>query len=409
MLTRQITVAIDARLPDQGQGGVLQVLISLSNSLNHVPQDNLKKIWIVFEGTNWWNQIISEDDEIFEVSAPFKGLSLSLFSRFPKLLSRIYPLISRFIPKRASLDNYLNSREVDLVHLPYQDGLFTNLPFVYNPHDLQHFYFPDFFSKSQIKHRNRVWRAKCKTASLVFSASPMVTSDLTKYWEIPQNKIFLVPIPPPRRFANEISDPTRFPSEFFLYPAVSWPHKNHKKLLQAWAILKNKGYAIPLVLTGAETSYTQELYQLVDELGLNELVFFHGHVSNNELTWLLAKAKVVIVPSLFEAMSLTVWDAQFLQTPVMCSNVDPFPLQVADTAIMFDPHDPLDIANQVMMLWDQPNLQADLILKANQRIEHLTEQNYGLAMYGAYLTILEMERSEEINSAVDKLRHLVTG
>ena len=409
MLSRQITVAIDARLPDQGQGGVLQVLISLSNSLNHVSREDLKKIWIVFEGTNWWKQIIPAGDEIFEVSAPFKGLSLSLFSRFPKLLSRIYPMISRFIPARASLDNYLISQEVDLVHLPYQDGLFTNLPFVYNPHDLQHFYFPDFFSKSQIKHRNRVWRAKCQTASLVFSASPMVTNDLTEYWEIPQNKIFLVPIPPPRRSANAISDRKRFPEEFCLYPAVSWPHKNHKNLLRAWAILKNKGCAIPLVLTGAETSYTQELYKLVDELELNDLVFFHGHVSNNDLTWLLTEAKIVIIPSLFEAMSLTVWDAQFLQTPVICSNVDPFPLQVADTAILFDPHDPLDIANQVMMLWEQPDLQADLVLKASRRIKNLSEENYGLAIYGAYLTTLDMKRSEEINSAVTNLRHLVTG
>ncbi|MCX5775339.1 MAG: glycosyltransferase [Firmicutes bacterium] len=123
----------------------------------------------------------------------------------------------------------------------------------------------------------------------------MVTNDLTEYWDIPQNKIFLVPIPPPRRSANAISDRKRFPEEFCLYPAVSWPHKNHKNLLQAWAILKNKGCTIPLVLTGAETAYTQELYKLVDELELNDLVFFHGHVSNNDLTWLLTEAKIVII------------------------------------------------------------------------------------------------------------------
>ncbi len=409
MLNRQIKVAIDARLPDQGQGGVLQVLISLSNSLNHVPREDLKRIWIVFEGTNWWKQIIPKDDEIYEVPAPFKGVSLSLFRHFPKLLSRIYPLISRFIPTRTFLDDYLNSQEIDLVHIPYQDGLSTNFPFVYNPHDLQHFYLPEFFSKSQIKHRNRVWRTKCQTASLVFSASPMVTKDLTKYWEISENKIFLVPIPPPKRIATEISDRKRFPSEFCLYPAVSWPHKNHMNLLQAWAILKNRGYAVPLVLTGAETSHTQELHKLVDKLQLNDLVFFHGHVSNTDLTWLLTEAKIVVIPSLFEAMSLTVWDAQLLQTPVVCSNIDPFPLQVADTAIMFNPHDPFDIANQVMMLSQQSEKQLELIVKANERIENLTEKNYGLAMYGAYLTTLDMECSEEINLAIANLRRLVTG
>jgi glycosyltransferase involved in cell wall biosynthesis len=409
MLNRQITVAIDARLPDQGQGGVLQVLISLSNSLKHVPNESLKKIWIVFEGTSWWKQIISEDDEIVEVPAPFGGLSLHLVNWFPRLLSRIYPLISRLLREKAFLDDFLYSREVDLVHIPYQDGLHTNLPFVYNPHDLQHFYFPEFFARAQIRHRNRVWRVKCQNSSMVLSASPMVTNDLAKYWEVPLSKIFLLPIPPPKRVNLGVSDRERYPSEFCLYPAVSWPHKNHKNLLLAWKILKERGYAIPLVLTGAETSYSHELYKLVDQLKLTESVFFHGHVSNDDLTWLLAESKLVVIPSLFEAMSLTVWDAQFLQTPVLCSRIDPFPLQVADTAIMFDPHDPLDIANQVLMLWQQPEKQLELVVKANERIENLTEKNYGLAMYGAYLTTLDMERSEEIDLGVANLRRIVTG
>lgn len=399
MLSSKLKVAIDARLPDQGQGGVQQVLVSLADAFSRIDDQNFTRIWIVFEGTTWWQGVFPPHDEVLIVAAPFGGVSLKLTKMFPKLVSRVYPIVARFLHHRPLLDEILLSKEVNMVHIPYQDGLLTELPFVYNPHDLQHVHYPNFFRRSQIQHRNHFWKDHCKRANVVLSASPMVTKDLTNHWGVSQDKIRLVPIPPPSRTISSEVNITNFPSDFCIYPAVFWPHKNHINLLKAWSKLKVLGYEIPLILTGAETQFTAELRQQILTLELSKQVILAGHVSNEVLTSLLSKAKVVVVPSLFEAMSLTVWDAQLLGTAVACSNIDPFPLQVGDTALLFNPIDPDDIAEKVLALWTNPELRSSLSKKASKRVTCLTSSNYGFAMLGTYLECVGRDQTNDTSSA----------
>jgi glycosyltransferase involved in cell wall biosynthesis len=98
-------------------------------------------------------------------------------------------------------------------------------------------------------------------------------------------------------------------------------------------------------------------------------------------------------------MSLTVWDAQLLGTAVACSNIDPFPLQVGDTALLFDPVDPDDIAEKVLNLWTDPISRSSLSSKANKRLTSLTSPNYGLAMLGAYLECIGHEQTNDTTEA----------
>ncbi len=398
-MSSKLKIAIDARLPDEGQGGVQQVLVSLADAFSTIDDQNFSRIWIVFKGTTWWQGVFPPQDEVLFVSAPFAGVSLKLTKRFPKLVSRLYPIVARFLPQRPLLDDILLTKEVDLVHIPYQDGLFTELPFIYNPHDLQHIHYPNFFRRSQIQHRNHFWKDSCKRANLVLSASPMVTKDLTDCWGISSDKIRLLPIPPPTRTINPDIGLTNFPSDFCIYPAVFWPHKNHINLIRAWSKLLALNHDIPLIFTGAETHFTAELKKEISKLELSKQIIFAGHVSNSELTSLLSRAKVVVIPSLFEAMSLTVWDAQLLGTAVACSNIDPFPLQVGDTALLFDPVDPDDIAEKVLNLWTDPISRSSLSSKANKRLTSLTSPNYGLAMLGAYLECIGHEQTNDTTEA----------
>ena len=57
MLSSKLKIAIDARLPDVGQGGVQQVLVSLADAFSTIDDENFARIWIVFETTTWWRGI----------------------------------------------------------------------------------------------------------------------------------------------------------------------------------------------------------------------------------------------------------------------------------------------------------------------------------------------------------------
>ena len=389
-------VAIDARLPDSGQGGVLQVLRQLALSFSLPEAPTFQRSWIVYQGTTWWKELLPPGDDVIEVAPPFGRLSLTLAQRAPKLVSLMFPILRVIQRDQEHFDEELRAREVDLVHLPFQDGLLTNLPSVYNPHDLQHRYFPENFSRSQISHRETLWKRRARRAAQVMAASNSVKKDLEELWEIPSDRIQVVPIPPPERFVpDEIPGSlSQVPQPFLIYPAVFWPHKNHLRLIQAMNLLQQDGVFIDLLLTGAKGGNYRDVAKAVDELPSPERIRFLGHVTNSELSWLIANATLMVVPSLFEAMSLTVWDAQRLGTAVACSSVDPFPQQVGDSAVLFDSYDIEDMASTIKALIDDAEHREALVERAAKRVSNLTPLNYANAMYGIYLKALHREVPE---------------
>ena len=386
-------VAIDARLPDSGQGGILQVLRQLALSFALPEAPTFKRTWIVYRGTTWWLQLFPPEDDVIQVSPPFGRLSLILNKRAPKLISLAFPILRLIQRDREQFEEGLRARNVDLVHLPFQDGLLTNLPSIYHPHDLQHHYFPENFSRAQIAHRQTVWKRRATRASYVMAASNSVKNDLEELWKIPSKKIQVVPIPPPERSVPKEMPATlgQISEKFLIYPAVFWPHKNHLRLIQAMSILQRDGVFIDLLLTGAQGGNYRKVAKAVDELPSPEHIRFLGHVTNAELSWLIANATLMVVPSLFEAMSLTVWDAQRLGTAVACSSVDPFPQQVGDSAALFDSYDIEDIASTIKALIDGEAQREALAQRAAKRVSNLTPLNYANAMYGIYLKALDRQ------------------
>jgi glycosyltransferase involved in cell wall biosynthesis len=387
-MTRILKVAIDARLPDMGQGGVQQVINTLASGFSDLQDNSVDRCWLVLKGTTWWKDSLPAGDEVIEVDPPFGRVSLVAANRFPRLVSVLFPLVSRLTRQQPLYDDELVRKKVDLVHLPFQDGFTTRLPVVYHPHDLQHRYFAANFSSAQINHRETVWKAKAQQANVVMAASPYVVSDLKKFWNISADAIHMIPIPPPERRESDDSILKNLPEQFILYPAAFWSHKNHDNLLRALKTLQEAGTIIPLVLVGAKVGNYAAIDKLIHDLNLQDQVRTLGHVSNSELTSLLINAQVVAIPSLFEAMSLTVWDAQKLGTPVACSDVAPFPCQVGITAHLFDPFDPKSIAEVLSNLWSNESVRRELREAALTRTGGLTARNYASAMIGVYQSVM---------------------
>lgn len=404
-------VAIDARLPDSGQGGVLQVLRVLGLSFQHESIPEFKRTWIVYRGTKWWRDTVPAGDSILEVDPPFGGVALRVAERLPRLISFAYPLMRRIQKDQPTFDAELQERGVDLVHLPFQDGFLTELPSVYNPHDLQHHYFPENFSESQRRHREVIWRRRADRATTVMAASYSVEDDLNRLWAVERAKIRVVPIPPPARTVPEAPSAICLASltDFAVYPAVYWPHKNHLRLIEALGILQRRGVLLDLVLTGAEAGNYREVRAAASRLPNPGRVVFAGHVSNVDLSWMIAEARVMIVPSLFEAMSLTVWDGQRLGTAVACSSVVPFPDQVGDSALIFDAYDPANIADVLQTLWEDDNLRAEIVDRASNRVKELTDENFGSAMYGVYCEALGEPIPAASVRAAEYLRTVIGG
>jgi glycosyltransferase involved in cell wall biosynthesis len=132
------------------------------------------------------------------------------------------------------------------------------------------------------------------------------------------------------------SDEPREP--FVLYPARPWPHKNHARLFEAFALLRAELPELRLRLTGGGLERLEPLPDGVERLGI---------VPAEQLAALYRRAACLVFPSLYEGFGLPPLEAMASGCPVAASRL-PAVLEVCgDAAVYFDPEDPEAIANGV--------------------------------------------------------------
>ena len=143
----------------------------------------------------------------------------------------------------------LQKEGVDILHIPFQNVQFRSaikrFPYIINPHDYQHEYFPEFFTTHELEYRRNIWYEDQRNARAVVTHSRQTRTDAIKYLGIPEEQVFYAPCGPLDTFpepdeaglqktAQELSLPERF----LFYPARTWPHKNHLVLVEAIHHLK---------------------------------------------------------------------------------------------------------------------------------------------------------------------------
>jgi glycosyltransferase involved in cell wall biosynthesis len=301
-------------------------------------------------------------------------------------------------------DGTIERAGVDLVHFPFQDALLTEVPSIYQPHDLQHLHLPEMFSPWIRRRREAIYRAHCERAELVVTMTSWGKRDIVEHYGLPAEEVAVVPggsvlgeypVPTPEDLA-EVRSRFSLPESFLIYPAQTWPHKNHRRLLEALARVKDEsGVRVPLVCPGRKTEHYSELHGLVRELGLEELTWFPGFVEPLELRSLYEMAIALVFPSRFEGWGLPISEAFDAGVPVACSTATGLPDVVGDAALTFDPDDTKQIADEVLRLWRDPELRATLGERGKRRAEQFSFDHTARLFRAHYRRIGQRPLSEE--------------
>jgi glycosyltransferase involved in cell wall biosynthesis len=206
-----------------------------------------------------------------------------------------------------------------------------------------------------------------------------VKDDLVRHYRIVPDKVQVIPWGPPSQpFAEpstqdiaRVREQHKLTEPFLLYPAMTWPHKNHIRLLEALAELRDEsGLKLRLVCTGSHLEpYWSAIQKRIAELNLAGQVYFTGFISQVELRAIYRLAEFLIVPTLFESDSSPIYEAWLEGLPVACSNVTSLPAQTLNAARLFDPYDVAEIARAVRELATNEDLRADLRATGFERLK----------------------------------------
>jgi hypothetical protein len=158
------------------------------------------------------------------------------------------------------------------------------------------------------------------------------------------------------------------PARYVLYPANTWRHKNHQRLIEGLAHYRDLyGEAPALVLTGVGKEGQARLEGAVESHGLGGLVRTLGYVPRDELPTLYAGAACLVFPSLFEGFGIPLVEAMLVGCPIAAANVTSIPEVVGDAGVFFDPLDPADICRALGAILRDPELAAELRRRGRAR------------------------------------------
>lgn len=257
-------------------------------------------------------------------------------------------------------------RKVDVVHFPWFDLFFHNLPLwskfplVVTIHDV----IPLVFSKNyprglRGKINYQLQRLSLKNCRFVITDSEKSKSDIKKLLNIAEDKIKVVYLAADPQF-KVISDESRLlrlkkkyrlPDHFVLYVGDANYSKNLPFLIEGFKALKEKKQFsdLGLVLVGGvflknvenidhpELTSLKETNQLIKEYRLEGEILRPGRVSDEDLVTFYNLATVYVQPSLYEGFGLPVLQAFSCGTPVLCSNAGSLLEVGGKAAVYFDP------------------------------------------------------------------------
>ncbi len=177
---------------NKNAGGVLQYTQSLIDALI---QDKSRD-YVIFTD-EMTDDINTYSLEVRKIHIPNPGFLIKLLSAVNLFLLIRKPFFGR-VKKTVTED-------IDLFICPrviMYTQFFAEKPFVLTLHDLQELYYPDFFSLQERIIRFAVTRFLSRKAESIICESNYVKRDIIKLLKIDNNKIKVIPAPPPISFSN---------------------------------------------------------------------------------------------------------------------------------------------------------------------------------------------------------------
>jgi glycosyltransferase involved in cell wall biosynthesis len=257
---------------------------------------------------------------------------------------------------------------------------FCLVPSVLVIYDLQHINQPQNFLRTYLFFLKTILYLSAKTSEGIITISEHVKKDIIQHYGISPEKIMVgyLAVNKDRFFpiGGEDIEPIRtkykLPEHYILYAAALLPHKNHKRLLQAFKEIHDSMPELTLVFTGAWETGSDKTMSSISASGLQDAVIMLGWLPFEDIPALYRGAELVVYPTLHEGFGLPVLEAMASGVPVVCSRIEPLVEIAGNAALLVDPYNPSDIARGILSVLRDKTLRMKLVEAGIQRAKTFT-------------------------------------
>jgi glycosyltransferase involved in cell wall biosynthesis len=237
-------------------------------------------------------------------------------------------------------------------------------------------------------------RKTIKRADIIVTDSEFSKEEILKYYNCPIDKIKVIHpgidlktyhagINPEE--IRRVCDRYNIKGQYILYLGTLEPRKNIERLIEAYAKMRDGRTKYPtLLLAGKKGWRFDEIFHRIKDLGLQNQVIFIGYVSDRDKPGLLAGAKFLCFPSLYEGFGLPPLEAMACGTPALVSCTASLPEIVGDAALLVDPCSVESIAQAMEQLCYNTASWEDLREKGLKQVRRFDLEKSSESLYSLY-------------------------
>lgn len=332
-------------------------------------------------------QIIDKRNEYFILHLKPDFDKLNYQNNFHKVLAdfRWYS-----ISEQIKLPELIESLKPDLVHFPHFNvPIFYKGKFVVTIHDLIHQHFimqrstthgPLIYKFKQLGYR-KVFREALKRSVKIIVPSNFVKKQLIENWEADKikivvtreavdGKLFNIKNDLRKKEIREVMKKFDIKDSYLFYVGNAHPHKNVEGLIKTFLNIKKNYSDLNLVLAGHDHYFWQRIRKEFQDQNIT----YTGFISDKELVALYQNARCFILPSFEEGFGIPLLEAFACSCPVVSSNAGSLTEVGGNACLYFDPRDPSDMEEKILLLLFDEKLRKQLREKGSKRCKEFSWQ-----------------------------------
>ncbi len=158
-----------------------------------------------------------------------------------------------------------------------------------------------------------------------------------------------------------------------IFPSRYFEHKNFMLLIDTAKIIQNKKLSIQIILTLSKNQgkATKKIIREIKQY--SEVIRNIGQIIPEVIPSIIKQCDYVVVPSLIETYGLNCIEAWFLKKPLLISDRKYARRNCGNAAEYFDPRDPNDLLNKIILLQSNYESRISLIWNGEERISGLSK------------------------------------
>jgi alpha-1,3-rhamnosyl/mannosyltransferase len=296
------------------------------------------------------------------------GWSTSLPDAAMPGYSRLSPLL-RQIPGAYQARRWLaqkrfdqgRSQSIDLYHEPSLWPLSFDGPTVITLHDLTHLHYPETQPPARLREIERRLADGVQQAQLILTDSQFIADEAQAYFALPAERFIVAPLGVAARFHPRSAEDIDLvlkahgveTREYLLCVGTLEPRKNLALALRAHALLPEaQRQQFPLLIVGMAGWQREQFSEELRQALAAGHVCLLGYLPDGQVAQLLAGARALIFPSLYEGFGLPVLEAMASGTPVILVRHSAMPEVAGAAGNYIEPDDPVGLRDAMSRLID---------------------------------------------------------